>query len=104
MKYIKDLLTDGKFRKSFTGAPVPLEGYAVTLSETIETANDNHTLSFVEAIIEDYKERYFEELNQMGAFYDVTYMDGIIRMAVVVYIEDKQQAINYAKKYNYELN
>jgi hypothetical protein len=104
MKHLTDLLIDGNIRKSFTGTPTPLEGYAVRLSNTIEKINDGLTFNEVDAAIEGYKTRHFDELNQMGAFYDVTLNDEGITMSVVVYILDKQLAINFAKKYNHELN
>ena len=102
MKYTADLLTKGNIRKSFTGAPIPMGGYAVRLNSTIETISGDLTLSEVEEAIEDYKARHFDELNQMGAFYDASVNEDntIITMSVVVYIEDEHQAI----KYNHELN
>lgn len=102
MKHTMDLLTKGNIRKSFTGAPVPMGGYAVRLNSTIETISCDISLPEVEEAIEDYKTRHFDDLNQMGAFYDASVNEDntIITMSVVVYIEDKQQAI----KYNHELN
>jgi len=99
MKYARLLIENGNFTKSFVGIDPPQIGYAVTLKRSIEKIEDNVSINKIDDIIEDYKDRHFDDLNQMGAFYDVNWDKdkGEITMSIKLYILNKEQADEFSK-------
>lgn len=67
--YGADIINEGRFVASFVGVDMPKIGRQEIVPEMRQIISGSVTIDNLNDAVEQYKVKFFEELNQMGVFY-----------------------------------